>query len=75
MSLSLKLLVDKIEKESTMRTILIVLLYFVKEFKQRAAFSQVELVVPVACLEILSDSSLCLTPPGCVLLEVHRRTT
>lgn len=67
MSLSLKLLVDKREKESTMRTMLIVLFYFVKEFKQRAAFSQVEPVVPVACLEILSGSSLRLTPPGCGL--------
>lgn len=58
-------LVDKTEKESTMRTTLIILLYFVKEFKERAAFSQVEPVAPVACLEILSDSSVCLPPPGC----------
>lgn len=65
MSVSLKPLVDKREKESTMRTILIILLYFVIEFKQRAAFSQVEPVSPMACLEILSNSSLCLSPPGC----------
>jgi len=36
----------------------------VKEFKQRAVFLQMEPVVPVAYLEILSDSSLCLTPPA-----------
>lgn len=81
MSVSLKLLEDKTKKESTMRCYIDYLdffFFFLKEFKQRTAFLQMEPVVPAAYLEILKGLmryfSL-LNTSRLWLLEVNRRAT